>query len=216
MDKCNKAPNRLKKYQSIDEFQEDYPEKEDREAFVHTLTNEEIDELIDLCNTIQGKIYYQKMKKTELVFGYTLSDAWLVQLSAVKVKDGPDGAYVEYFNNADGGFASGTLSEECWEKVKLPRDDIKRIRTILDDDHLFETEALEESVQWIVLDGYKQEFEINSKNRYIKATGKNIQSCKDDLENCLHSVLMAKTLEKIRKVLVPVGIPGNCLKLTRS
>ncbi len=54
----------MKQYHSIYEFQEDYPSREAREAFVKTLTNEEIDELVDLCDNTQGKIWYQNQKKT--------------------------------------------------------------------------------------------------------------------------------------------------------
>lgn len=53
----------MKKYQSILEFQGEYPSREAREEFIRTLTNEEIDELIDLCDNIQGKIWYSRLKK---------------------------------------------------------------------------------------------------------------------------------------------------------
>lgn len=89
------------------------------------------------------------------------------------------------------------------------------IRALLDDERLFETEELEQSVQMIVMDGYQQEFEISGKDRYIKATGSNLQACRGDMEHCPHSVLMAKTLERIRKILVPAGVSEKCLLLTR-
>ena len=47
----------LKEYKTIYEFQEDYPTKEKREKFVGKLRNYEIDELVNLCNNTQGKIY---------------------------------------------------------------------------------------------------------------------------------------------------------------
>ena len=54
---------KLKHYQTIYEFQDDYPTRKAREAFVKTLSNGEIDELISLCNTVQGKVYYSGFKK---------------------------------------------------------------------------------------------------------------------------------------------------------
>ena len=33
--------------------------------------------------------------------------------------------------------------------------------------------------------------------------------------HCPHSVLMAETLERIREILIPAGVPENCLLLTR-
>ena len=58
----------LKEYVSIQQFQEDYPEKEEREKFVCRLKNYEIDELVDLCDIAQGKIWYDSQKKPEKVF----------------------------------------------------------------------------------------------------------------------------------------------------
>lgn len=206
---------KLKHYRTIFEFQDDYPDKESREAFVGTLSNEEIDELIDLCNIVQGKAYYQGLKKPEVVFGYTLRDAWRSLFSTVHVMDGPNGAYVEYFIRPEESlYAPIQPSPEGEERIKISREDLKRIRRILDDEQLFETEELEQSVHQMVLDGYQQEFEISSNNRHIIASGSNIQACDNDTENCLHSVLMAKTLARIQKILIPVGVPKKCLKLT--
>ncbi len=81
---------------------------------------------------------------------------------------------------------------------------------------VFETEELENFVHQMVLDGYRLEFEISSNNRHIIASGSNIQACDNDTENCLRSVLMAKTLARIQKILVSVVVLKKCLKLTKE
>lgn len=53
----------MRRYRSIQEFQDEYPSREAREEFVRTLTNDEIDELINLCDSIQGKNYYSRLKR---------------------------------------------------------------------------------------------------------------------------------------------------------
>lgn len=47
----------------LEKFQRDYPTKEEKEKALSTMTNEQIDELIEACGTVQGKIFYSKHKK---------------------------------------------------------------------------------------------------------------------------------------------------------
>ncbi len=156
-------------------------------------------------------------KGTETVFGYTLRNAWGSLLSRIRVMDGPDGGYAEYVVCPEKSpYASYRLSPEDGERIKISGDDLKRIRLVLEDERLFETEELEYSVHQMILDGYQQEFEITCGDRHIIASGSNIQASEGDTEHCLHSVLMAGVLEKIREILVPIGVPEECLKLTGS
>ena len=52
-----------KSMQKLLEFQEKYKTKEEREKQLKKMTNEEIDELINSCGTVQGKGYYASFKK---------------------------------------------------------------------------------------------------------------------------------------------------------
>ena len=85
---------------SIYAFQEDYKTKEEREAFVAKLRNYEIDKLIDMCDSIQGKNYYEQQKKQEKVFGFSKHPALYCIGEAVPfvtVYDGPGTQkYAEY------------------------------------------------------------------------------------------------------------------------
>jgi hypothetical protein len=45
------------------EFQKLYPTKEEREEAIKRLPDEEIDEIINSCGTVQAKIYYSQLKK---------------------------------------------------------------------------------------------------------------------------------------------------------
>ena len=56
-------PTRQKHYQTVFEFQEDFPTREEREEKLKEMSDSEIDQLIRSCGTIQGKIYYSKFKK---------------------------------------------------------------------------------------------------------------------------------------------------------
>ena len=47
----------------LEKFQREHPTKEDKEKALKTMTNEQIDELIEACGTVQGKIFYSKYRK---------------------------------------------------------------------------------------------------------------------------------------------------------
>ena len=64
-----------------------------------------------------------------------------------------------------------------------------------------------------ILDGYNQQFEITANGRHITAKGSNIQACGNDMEYCCHSVLMRKVLEKIGRILIPLGVPKKCFRI---
>ena len=44
-------------------FQEEHPTREEREEVLKQMSNEEIDEIIETCGTVQAKIYYKRFKK---------------------------------------------------------------------------------------------------------------------------------------------------------
>ena len=202
-------------YRDIEDFQQNYPTKEARETALKAMSNEEIDELIDLCQTVQGKNWYQGFKKPETIFRYELKNAWCMPLCRLEVIDGPEtlvsfetDAFKERLERYPG---TGEFTEE----IRLSRVDLMRIRDILDDDRLFETEELEDPYGMMILDGYIQEFGISGKGRHIDANGYNIQACKGDTEHCFRSDLMIRTLEEIGKILIPLGVPEQCFFLVR-
>lgn len=50
---------------NIEEFQNLYPTREEREEKLKAMSNEEINKIIESCGTVQGKIYYSRFKKGE-------------------------------------------------------------------------------------------------------------------------------------------------------
>ena len=50
---------------TVQEFQNLYPTKEEKEEALKMLSNTEIQCLIDTCSTKQGKLYYSKHLKKE-------------------------------------------------------------------------------------------------------------------------------------------------------
>ena len=47
------------------EFQRKNPTKAEKEEALRNMTNEQIDELINDCGTVQAKIFYSRFKKKE-------------------------------------------------------------------------------------------------------------------------------------------------------
>ena len=62
---------RVVKQMTINEFQEKYPSKWKREEAVKKLSDDEIDEIIESCGCIQGKIYYSDLKKKNQIGRYS-------------------------------------------------------------------------------------------------------------------------------------------------
>ena len=200
-------------YRDIEDFQQKYPTKEARETALKAMSNEEIDKLTDLCQTIQGKNWYQGFKKPETIFRYELKNAWCMPMRRLEVIDGPE-SLVSFTTNAfKERLERHPGTGEFTEEIRLSRVDLMRIRDILDDDRLFETEELEDPYGMMILDGYVQEFGISGKGRHIEAHGYNLQACKGDTEHCFHSDLMIRTLEEIGKILIPLGVPEQCFTL---
>ena len=77
-------------FADIFEFQRQFPDKVSREKVLKAMSNEEIDKLIDLCQTVQGKLYYQGFMKSTMIFRYELKDAWCMPIRWVEVIDGPE------------------------------------------------------------------------------------------------------------------------------
>ena len=202
-------------FKDFDDFVQKCPTKEAREAALKEMPNEEIDELAFFCEIVQGKLYLNGFKKRETIFRYELADAWHMPICWVEIIDGPE-AVVRYTTETGKVKLAHLLDTgEFTEEIRLPLRDLVRIRRILDDDRLFETEELEHPYHMMVLDGYNHDFEVSSKGRHIKAYGSNIQECRG-MEHCLHSILMKRVLIEIGGILIPLGAPEECFLLARE
>ena len=198
---------RLKEYGSIFEFQEDYPSLVGRLLFLKTLRNYEIDELIGLCNNNCGRIFYDSHKNPEKIFEYCIRPALAPfgRGTRVMVHDGPQGEkYAEFSMEGYPGTP---------KRVNLRRQDIEAIQAAMEDNLLFETDQLENSPKGMVLDGYLQYFFFALKGRENEFCESNLIYCKDDYENCIHAAHVIQTLEEIRDMLVPKGVPEKCFVL---
>ena len=203
-------------YKDIEDFQQKYPTKKARETALKAMSNEEIEELIDLCQTVQGKLYYQGFKKPMTIYRYELKDAWCMPIRWVEVIDGPEAVVRFAVDASKERWARHLGTGEFTEEIRLQSEDLIRIREILEDDRLFETEELEDPYKVLIMDGYIQKYEISGRDRHIEASGYNIQACKGDVEHCSHSDLMIRTLEEIGKILIPLGVPKECFSLVRG
>ncbi len=196
----------LKDYRTIYEFQEDYKTKEEREAFVAKLMNYEIDELIELCDSIQGKTYYEQQKKPEKVFEFRKHAALHCigdGAQYIAVYDGPGSEkYVEYGNDL-----------KKIRTIRIGRKEIRAIQEAIEDNLLFETDQLEDPYKVVILDGTAYEFFFALKGRENETYGSNIEQCRDDFDHCLHSAHAIRTLEEIRDILSSAGIPNKYFEL---
>ncbi len=149
--------------------------------------------------------------KPDLVFGYRLEDAWCRLRHYVEVYEG-NAPYVHYSIPVDSAGRKGDLLGESGE-IGIGKETLEEIRCLLEDDRLYETAWLEEPYDVAVLDGVMQIFRIGNSGRSICAEGNNLEYCQDDVEHCPHTVLMIRTMEKIKEILVPLGIPEVCFRL---
>ena len=196
---------KLKAYGSIQEFQEEYRTKEEKEEYLKKLRNYEIDELIGMCDTRYGKMFYDQNKKLEKIFEYSIRvtvDPF--RGTKVRVYDGPGTEkYVEYVD----AFLENS------ERINLNRNDIRAIQAAMEDNLLFETNHLESNRKVMVLDGVEQDFFFAVKGRENEIFDGNLEYCKGDYENCIHAAHVIQTLEKIRDILVPKGVPEKYFAL---
>ena len=198
---------RLKEYKDIFEFQDEYPTREEREKFVRKLRNYEIDELIDLCDNIQGKIYYENQKKQEKVFEFCKRLA-LKPFDECKltVYDGPGSEkYAEY--------SEGFPEMNGVTKVRIGRKEIQAIQAVLEDNVLFETEYMEDPYNMCILEGTEYTFFCAVKGCENEMSGDNIEDCRGDYDHCMHSAHVIGALEEIRDILVPAGVPEKYFEL---
>lgn len=147
-----------------------------------------------------------------IVFGYTLCNAWGGVQNTVKVTDDREPCVVYSFSREGYGTAFGLLQEEC--RIGISLVNLEEIARLAVDERLYETETLEEPYGVMFLDGFSQEFEFGSGNKHVLASGSNIQACSGDDTHCPHSALMIRVLEKAKQILVPLGVPEECFRLS--
>lgn len=93
------------------------------------------------------------------------------------------------------------------ERISLKRKDIQAIQAAMEDNLLFETNRLESRRKVMVYDGDEQDFFFAVKGRENEIHDGNLECCKGDYENCIHAAHVIQTLEEIRDILVPMGVP---------
>ncbi len=57
------TPDICRRWAILNYFQKAYPSKAEKEKILRKMTNAQIDELIDACSNVQGKIFYSSFKK---------------------------------------------------------------------------------------------------------------------------------------------------------
>ena len=197
----------IKKYQSIFEFQDDFPTKEEKEKVLDSMRCFEIDELIHLAPNVQAKIYYSSHKRRELIFRYEKHPVFYFYNAPdyvpLSVYNGPDGSRCAEYTDDDGQVVS----------VRLSWDMIQKIQAAMTDNLLFETEDLEHPYEKFIMDGYEYTFYVSVLGRENTLSGSNIRYCRKDYEHCIHAAHMIDTLEQIREILVHAGVPEKYFEI---
>ena len=102
---------------------------------------------------------------------------------------------------------------ETPERVYLKRNDIQAIQAAMEDNLLFEKDQLEDSLKGTVLDGESQYIFFAVRGRENAFQDCVPEWCRGDYENCIHTAHVIQTLEEIRDILVPKGVPEKCFSL---
>lgn len=194
------------KYASFEQFQNENPTRMEMAAALNSMRCFEIDELIDMCPNQQKRIYCEGHKPKELIFRYSMCSSdnpYHASYPGISIYDGHGEGLCIKYQTAEGEKKKKVLTVGC----------IRKVKNILEDDILFETETMEAPYQKLILDGTEYTFYLSVKGRENTLTGSNIHCCRKDYEHCIHAAHMIDTLEQIRDILVPCGVPAGCFSM---
>ena len=107
---------------------------------------------------------------------------------------------------------NGYLFTGRWPEPVSAAQAAEKIRAVLEDVSLCVLEDVSVINGSTRLRGCRQTFEFDNRGRHVKAYGSDLQAC-GDAEHCPQAWFLACALEKVRKILVPLGVPRKCFRL---
>ena len=142
-----------------------------------------------------------------LLFKYTLTDAWHFPLSEFAIFDSEPG-YVFYWVQGKDKFDLPMDQKS----IDLADETIAKIKELIMDLDVTEIEDLEHV---IVMDGYIHEFCYIVDGRKTECTGYNISYCKEQPKLYPNAMVLIRLLQKLKDILVPLGVDNKCFSLSR-
>ncbi len=142
-----------------------------------------------------------------LLFKYSLNDARSLTLSEIAIFESEPG-YVSSFVQGNNDF---TLPREQ-KRIDLDSATFDKIRGLISEIKVTELEFLEHV---LVLDGYAQEFSYKVDGREANFVGFNLRYCKDQPALYPNAMVMIRLLQKLKNILVPLGVDKKCFSLSR-
>ena len=149
----------------------------------------------------------------EQIFSYTRADASGRAYHYVKVFR-VGGEWFAGYGTGNDGWAYHDLGfqDPDMARVMIPEEAAEKIRAVLEDVSLCVLEDVSVINGSTRLRGCRQTFEFDNRGRHVKAYGSDLQAC-GDAEHCPQAWFLACALEKVRKILVPLGVPRKCFRL---
>ena len=136
-----------------------------------------------------------------ILFEYELINAWSIPISSVTVYDGDEPHVCFTLRN--------TLLDE--KTIYIGQKTINEIKRIL---RPLQISELDELTHVIVSDGYIQHFQYNNGITQTDLRGNNIAYCREEPQLYPNTMTMIKTLDKISRVLTPLGVDKRCFALS--
>ncbi len=135
-----------------------------------------------------------------ILFEYDLANAWDIPVSSVTVYDG-DEPYVCFTRR------NTPLAEET---IYISQKAINEIKKIL---RPLQISELDELTHVVVSDGYIQHFKYNNGITQADLRGYNIAYSCEEPRSYPNTMTIIKALDKISRVLTPLGVEKSCFLL---
>ncbi len=145
--------------------------------------------------------------ENRLLFSYTLSDAWSLPISEVRIFDGDPASVCFDVRGRSGRFAPAESAS-----VTLDADTLAKVKALLQSVNVSDIEHLKHV---IVMDGYTQDFVYSRGGDEIRLRGANIVVCKEEPSLYPNAMTMIRLLQKLKALLTPLGVDKNCFALSR-
>jgi hypothetical protein len=140
-------------------------------------------------------------KDQTLWFAYRLSDAWGLPISGVKIVEDAAGGHVGY------GMPDGPEPKN-YTYLDIDEGTMAQIKGIVSNPDLYGYEDLYDESCTMILDGYTQEMAFYDGTVRNEIGTTNLGCYKRDYMTNPHASAIMNTLEKLARVLAPLGVPG--------
>ena len=141
-----------------------------------------------------------------LLFRYTLINAWGTPISEISVFGGGDNT-ARFFVAGEERFLCSIPEEKT---VSVDPSVIRTLEAMARD---LDVKELEELEHILVMDGVTQEFSFHNGDELVTLRGYNLQYCPDEPSLYPNAMKMIRFLESAGQLLIPLGVDEGCFLL---